>query len=222
MMILLLRFVLLLMHVQPLVIPGERLMYDVNSSRLGKIGRAELSTSLVETEAGSVLRLTFESNAKIFLFKASDRTVSDLDPQSLRTLRYMKRERSPVSKRDENVTVDYAARTWTDGKKTRPLACDDALDELSFIFLIRSIDLAPGQELVLRRHFDNERNPVIVRALPAISDSLHVLEMEVPDKRQDSGVSVLRFYLSHDERRVPVRIESSMPLAGRITMTLQP
>jgi hypothetical protein len=44
--------------------------------------------------------------------------------------------------------------------------------------------------------------------------------MQVPDKRQQSGFSILRFHLSRDERRLPIRIESTMPLAGRVTMTL--
>jgi hypothetical protein len=165
--------------------------------------------------------LSFETNAKVLLFKASDRTISDLDPVELRTVRYSKRERSPVGKRDENVKIDYAAGTWTDEKGVHALASDGALDELSFIFLIRSIELAPGEERTLTRHFDKERNPVKVRSLPAASDTYDVIEMTVPDKRQNSGVSTLRFFLTRDERRIPARIESSMPLAGKITMVLK-
>lgn len=208
---------------RPLVIPGERLTYDMTSARFGKIGRASLNTTLV----AETLRITFDYELKILLFKASDHTVSDLDPERLATLRYTKRERSPIGRRNEDITVDRAAHTWTDGNATSPLASEEPLDELSFINLVRSLVLTRGAEVVLNRHFDKDRNPVRVRLIAAPVDSIinnapvDVLEMRVPDKRQDTGVSVLRFYLSRNASRVPLRIESTMPIAGRITMNLR-
>lgn len=212
---------LLLSQLQPLIIPGEHLTYDVSSSRMGKIGKAELSTVAAETEAGRIIRLTFQTDVKVLLFKASDRTVSELDATHLNTLRYSKRERSPIGKRDENVAVDIAAGTWTDGHVTRTLACTSALDELSIIFLIRALRLEPGQEHTVTRHFDSRRNPIKLRALGRVSEVYDVIEMTVPDDRQDTGVSVLRFFISRDESRIPVRIESTMPVAGRIVMVLR-
>lgn len=209
---------ILLVQTEPLVIPGEFLTYEVSSSTFGKIGQARFSVS--ELENGS-LRLAFEFDARVFLFKASDRTVSELDRRTLRTLRYAKRERSPIGRRNESIVVDHAASSWTDAEgTTHELASDDALDELSFIYLIRNLDLAPGEERVLERHFDSARNPVTVRSVAGSSAVLDVIEMSVPDPRQKSGNSVLRFHLSRDQQRVPLRIESSMPLAGRVTMTL--
>lgn len=209
--------------IRPLVLAGERLTYDVTSARFGKVGRATLNTTLVD----GTLRITFDSNLKILLFKASDHTVSELDADRLTTLRYTKQERSPIGKRDENVTIDRAAHTWTDGNTAHPLASVEALDELSIINLARALVLTHGQEVVLTRHFDRDRNPVRMRLLAAPADSMinnapvDVIEMRVPDKRQNKGVSVLRFYLTRDARRVPVRIESAMPIAGRITMNLR-
>lgn len=210
-------FLWLFAQTNPLIIPGERLTYEIRSTRAGTIGTAQLSTE----RSDDVLRLTFETNAKVLLFKASDRTTSELEPETLRTLRYSKRERSPLGKREETVTIDYAAGTWSDGETTRQLACESPLDELSFIFLVRSITLQPGEERIITRHFDRERNPVRLRALADASQNYDVVEMTVPDKRQNSGVSVLRFFLTRDDRRVPARIESSMPVVGRVTMLLK-
>jgi hypothetical protein len=44
--------------------------------------------------------------------------------------------------------------------------------------------------------------------------------MRVPDARQKHGFSTIRFFISDDAERVPVRIETSMPVAGQIVMTL--
>jgi hypothetical protein len=215
-MAILLPLLLALAHLQPLIIPGEHLTYEVTSARFGKLGHAEFSVTVLPS--GS-LELAFDFDARVLLFKASDHTRSVLEPITLRTLQYSKRERSPVGKRDEIVMIDHATSTWNGNGLTRPLASEDALDELSFIYLVRSLELAPGEERILPRHFDAARNPVKARAI-ASDEGLDVIEMQVPDKRQQSGFSILRFHLSRDERRLPIRIESTMPLAGRVTMTL--
>lgn len=207
-------FLLLFAPMQPLVIPGERLTYEVSSARFGGLGHARFTVTEL---ASGVLRITFDFDAKVLFFKASDHTVSELDPKTLRTLRYTKHERSPVGRRTEDVRIDYETSTWTDGGQIQTLASREPLDELSFIYLIRGLDLAPGQELVLRRHFDYARNPVRIQAA---DNDASVIEMHVPDARQKNGVSVLRFHLDANNGRVPLRIESTMPVVGKVLMKL--
>jgi hypothetical protein len=102
------------------------------------------------------------------------------------------------------------------------------LDELSFIYFLRTIAFVDDSLLEFDRHYAAERNPTTVRmigrdtvetgvgALPAI-----VLELKVKDpRRYGSGVGVIRIHLTDDARRVPVRIESDIPVAGKAVMTL--
>ena len=206
-----------LAHLEPLVIPGERLVYEVRSARFGDMGRAEFNTA---TLADGTVRLSFDFATRVLLFKVSDHTYSELDPFTLSSRRYVKRERSPLGSRDEDVIIDHATSTWTAQGESRPLASADPLDELSIIYLIRNMQLAPGAEHVIERHFDAARNPIRVHRLADAADSVDIVEMIVPDTRQKHGSSVLRFHISRDARRVPVRIESSMPIAGRVVMTL--
>lgn len=206
---------LLLMPLQPLIIPGERLTYDVVSERFGGLGQAVFSATLLDN--GNV-RLSFEFETRVLLFRASDHTTSELDGVALRTVRYHKRERSPLGGRDEEVVIDHMRATWTEDGESHPLASAEPLDELSIIYLLRNLELENGKERVIMRHFDRARNPIRVRAVAA--GHVDIVEMSVPDARQKGGVSVLRFHLSRDHRRVPLRIESSMPVAGRVTMTL--
>jgi hypothetical protein len=42
----------------------------------------------------------------------------------------------------------------------------------------------------------------------------------VPDARQGDGRSRLRFYISDDAERLVLRIDSSMPVGGALTLTL--
>lgn len=61
------------------------------------------------------------------------------------------------------------------------------------------------------RHEVEARNPVRDRSLPAVFDGYDVVERIVPDRRQKSGASGLRFYLKCNEKKIPVCIESSIP-----------
>lgn len=190
----------------PLVRAGEQLVYQVHSSRFGNIGKAVLQVDRDTLDGAPAFLLSFDFNARIALFKVSDHTRSWLDATELSTLRYQKHERSPIGGRHEDVRIADVARTT-----------DLPLDELSFIYFIRALDLAAGDTIVVRRHFDARRNPVRIVAL-----GTRHYEMTVPDSRQKHGTSQLRFLISNDEARVPLRIESTMPVAGAITMTLVP
>ncbi|HEX6558422.1 MAG TPA: DUF3108 domain-containing protein [Longimicrobiales bacterium] len=209
---------------RPLIRPGEDLHYTVQSSRMGRLGTAEMKVQAGEIIDGMpVYELSFAFSGKVALFKIRDETRSWLRVDSLCTVRYSKHERSPISRRDEDVVVDRTLNQWADGKNRAPLASDHPLDELSFIYLVRSLDLKVSEVVEIRRHFDVRRNPVRIEAV-AKQDvdgrAVVVYEMRVPDPRQKNGTSSIRFFISDDAARIPLRIESSMPMAGTIVMTL--
>jgi hypothetical protein len=88
---------------------------------------------------------------------------------------------------------------------------------------VRSLDLQTSEVVEVRRHFDVRRNPVRIEAIARkVVDgrAVVVYEMRVPDTRQKNGTSMIRFFISDDAERVPVRIETSMPVAGAVTMSL--
>ena len=76
------------------------------------------------------------------------------------------------------------------------------------------------------RHFEMARNPTLVRVIGretletrAGTFRTIVVDMEVKDGRYGSG-GTIRLHLSDDVRRLPVRIESSIPMAGRAVLLL--
>ena len=87
--------------------------------------------------------------------------------------------------------------------------------------------LADGATLVLDRHFDPSRSPTTLRALGRGSVSTKAgvfttreIEMRVRDTRNYKGEGIIRFSLSDDACRRPVRIESTIPGAGTVVLTL--
>ena len=72
------------------------------------------------------------------------------------------------------------------------------------------------------------RNPTVVRVLKrevlttrAGTFATVQIEMRVKDAERYSGEGVIRIHFTDDGRRLPVRIESTIPQAGKTVMTLE-
>jgi hypothetical protein len=207
---------------------GERLEYRVVLSVLGDVGSGVMR---IEPDSGSGGRLwvmRFEMDAGKGPIRAIDRTASWFDPLRFAIERFEKRERHPLSRSVEVVTIDRAARTFTDsGKPPLALGAELPLDELSFLYLLRTLPLAADTTLRVDRHFDPARNPTIVRVragevieTPVGLFRTRLVEMEVRDPKRYRGTGTIRIHLSDDDCRIPVRIESRMPVFGVTTLTL--
>ena len=209
--------------------PGEELVFEIRSSRFGNVGRARMAVAGPESVRGhEAYVLHFDFRTRITFFTVEDSTRSWIDPLRMASLRYRKRERQPLSSRDEEVEIHPEERRWeaADGRSGRS-PTTAPLDELSFIYFLRTLPLAAGEVREFDRHFDPERNPVVVRMIgreslraPVGDFETLVVEMQVHDSGRFGGEGVMRFHLTDDERRLPVRIESSVPIAGTLVMDL--
>lgn len=209
--------------------PGEEMVYRA-SGRLGRIGTGTMRVEGPEEVAGRrALLLRFDFQGRVGPARVEDRTRSWLDPATFRALRYSKHERSPVTRADVDVQFDAKGGSWRNAAgQTGALATAEPLDELSFLYFLRTIPLVDGQTLSLRRHYDPGRNPVEVHVVgrgrtetPAGEFATVQVEMRVRDPQRFRGRGGhIRLFLTDDARRIPVRIESSVPVMGRMTMTL--
>jgi hypothetical protein len=214
---------------RPVIHDGERLTYAIRSSRFGDMGIATMRVDADTTDGHTAYRLSFDFSTKVMLFRVSDRTRSWVDAATLTTLRYSKRERSPVGNFDEEVRIMTEAGEWFDGDRTHRLASLNPLDELAFIYFVRGAARDVGTEgLTVERHFDIGRNPVRLTyrgtvRIAALGDSLlaREIQMEARDARQKNGTTKMTLYIGSDDVSLPLRIVTSMPLAGNLTMTLQ-
>jgi hypothetical protein len=200
--------------------PGESCVYR-GSNRLGRIG-----TGTMAVDPGYVLR--FDFRGRVGPLTVNDRSRSWFDPATMASARYTKHERTPVSSRDEDVRMDAASLRWTGaGGAGGAMPTRTPLDELSFLYFIRTLPLAPGDRYDLSRHYDAARNPVVVRVVgrgvitvPAGSFQTIEVEMRVKDPARYRGEGVIQLHLTDDRRRALVRIESDIPRAGRMVLSL--
>ena len=209
---------------------GERLEYRVRLSAVGMTGKGAMWIDGPETVRGvETYVLHFGFKARVGPVRVADATESWLDPRRMASLRFVKRERHPFSSSDQDVTMYPSERRWAsaDGEAGESLT-DAPLDELSFIYFLRTVPLDADSVYRFDRHFDAARNPTTVRVVGR--DSLTVdagtfavvlVEMRVKDPERYSGEGVIRIHFTDDARRLPVRIESTIPRAGTAIMTLQ-
>jgi hypothetical protein len=210
---------------------GERLRYRVSVSRLGTVGEGEMSVSGPEAVRGTeTLVLTSEISAKVGFVKKTERAESWIDPTRMAALRYQKRTRGAFTRDDEqHVELFPQDQRWKDDRGRQGQSPTSApLDELSFIYYLRTLPFDADSVSQIVRHYDPARNPIAVRVTgrdtvrtTAGTFPTIVVEMRVKDPRRYGGEGVIRLHLSDDAFRYPVRIESAVPVLGATVLTLE-
>lgn len=215
--------------VHPSFAPGETLVYHVRMGALAS-GRGEMRVRGPEFVSDrSTYLLSFEVRGGFGPFRMEGRTHSWVDAVSLAAVRFHKYERSPFGSSTRTVDLLTPGGIWRDDDGDEgKMPTTDPLDELSFLYYVRSLPLPDGARYGVARHFEQARNPVIITVaarehirVPAGSFDVVVVDMQVPgDDHLEDGSSI-RLYLTDDDRRVPVRIESSVRHVGRVVLTLE-
>jgi hypothetical protein len=207
----------------------EALCYDVTLGLLGTVGRASLrieASAPVRDEPVHLLR--FDIDAGVGPFRGEHHSKSWLSTRRLRSLRYEVDESSVLERRREKVEVYPDEGRWEGGGELGENVPADPLDELSFLYALRTLPLAPGQAFRLDRHYDARRNPALIRVLGRervrLSSGEHetlLVEMEVRAPKGHGDAARLKLNVTDDERRTPVRIELSSAVIGTMTLSLR-
>jgi hypothetical protein len=211
-------------------VAGERLHYRVSVSRLGTIGEGMMSVDgPVDVRGTQTLVLRSEMKAQVAFLKSDERAESWIDPTRMAVLRYQKTGKGSMARGDVNIEVFPNEGRWEDGRgKVGELPTDAPLDELSFIYYLRTLPLESDTVENVVKHYDPNRNPISIRVIgretvrtKAGTFPTIVVEMKVKDpKRYGDGEGTIRINLSDDVYRYPVRIESHVPVFGSTVLTL--
>ncbi|HEX8393279.1 MAG TPA: DUF3108 domain-containing protein [Longimicrobium sp.] len=219
-------------HAQPPVLPfapGESCVYRA-SGPLGRVGSGTFAVQRGDGEGAGNWLLRFDIRGRVGPAVVENHSRSWFDPDRVASVRFSKTERSPVSSSREEVRMDAESGRWTgaDGGQGGEMPTRAPLDELSFIYFLRTLRLADGEMHSLARHFDAARGPVRVRVVgrapvrvPAGEFRAVQVEMRVPDPRRYGGEGVILIHFSDDARHVPLRIDSRIPRAGHMVLTLE-
>lgn len=224
---------------------GERAVYDV-SVALGSVrsprplGEARLSVEGRERVGGTTTyRATLEVEGGVpMLYRMDDRQASWIAPDPIRALRYEERLREGDYRRHRRYRLDQEAGRYTrydreDGdwrrveEETDVPMPDGALDEVSFLYFVRSLPLEPGATYRYERFFESDGNPVVLEVLERERVRVPAGRFETVVVRpilQTDGLfgegGRAKVWVTDDERRIIVKIESTMKV-GRVNMHLR-
>ena len=185
-------------------------------------------------------RIAMEMKGSIPFYRMDDRSVSWLATEPYRTLRFEEILHQGAYRRHQRWELDHEALTatredWDEEiqayrphRRQRDLPIPaGALDEISYLFLIRSLPFEVGQTYEFDRYFEEDGNPVIVEVLrrervrvPAGTFETFVVRPTIQTDGLFGEEGQAEVFISDDDRRLIVQIKSRMR-RGSVNMYLR-
>ncbi len=228
----------------PTVLPfstGERLEYAVTVARV-RLGRAMLSVEAEEEIRGvPTYRLALEVEIKAPFLRFSDREVSWLATEPFRSIVF-ERRREEGSKHDyrrylfDHGALRYDSEVWdpTSQQFTRVPGGDSegtipagAIDEISALFVLRTLSLEPGAVHTMDTYLDGGEEAIVFRVIgrervkvPEGRFDVVVVEPDIPALGPFQAEKEARIYITDDTRRLIVKITTRTKV-GLLTFYLK-
>jgi len=156
-----------------------------------------------------------------------DTTVSWFDSATFNSLRFAQNLHDPGyhANRDTHIFPDDKTYRTKDGEIHPSVA--DPLDDMSLVYLVRTLPLEPGQCYVLSRYFKPESNPVVVHVVrrdtvdvPAGRFPAIMLRPEIKTKGMFSKDGHAELWLADDSARTVLQLKTGLQI-GTISLRLR-
>ncbi len=210
--------------------PGEHLLYQV---KLGvfSVGEGHMQVIGLDSVRGHlVYHTSLRIDGGVPLFRVNDNFQSWFGVTDLVSHRFIKDQREGGYKAFRHYEFFPEERRFergdNDAEKTIPT--DQPLDDVSFLYFVRTLPLEVGREYSFDRYFKEDGNPVLIRVLrietievPAGSFETIVVRPIIKTKGLFSQGGEAELYFTNDDRRILVHMKSKVPLVGSINLNLK-
>ena len=105
---------------------------------------------------------------------------------------------------------------------------DEPLDDIAFLYFVRSHPMEVGQEYRFDRYYKEGGNPVVIQVLrietievPAGRFETIVVRPIIQTKGLFGQGGKAELYFTNDDRRILVQMKSSVPVVGRLSLHLK-
>jgi len=213
--------------------PGERLEYKV---KLGifSVGNGFLTIPAIDTIRGRPayhLMMGLDASQFFGAIKVRDRFESWLDIHELASLRFHKDQHEVSYKAQKKYEIFPAETRWgrgDEGTDSGQTLTDQPLDEIAFIYFIRTLPLEVGDVYTFDHYFKEEGNPVVVKVLrretrevPAGTFETVVVQPIIQTDGLFSEGGNAEIYFTDDRERRIVYLRSEIPVVGSVTLHLE-
>jgi hypothetical protein len=210
---------------------GERMTYRVKLGIVGEVGRGlfEIDSILHTVNGHASYQLRFQVNGGIPFAHVDDDYHSWLDVQTLVSRRFKQDQKEVRYERHRAFDFFPEERRWAriDNDEKGELPTDEPLDDVSFIYYIRTLPLEVGKTYTLNRYFKDDGNPVTVQVLrkqtivvPAGKFKTIVVRPIIRTKGLFSEGGEAEVYFSDDPRRILVALKSKVKILRSLDMNL--
>ena len=145
----------------------ERATYEVRLGLFGDVGSASMEILPLERIRGRhTYPMVFTLQGRVLFARVDDRLQSWLDVGRLHALRFKQDQKEVNFERHRTTDFHTDRMEWErQSGTTGPLASDQPLDDVSFLYFIRTIPLEVGRTYSFNRYWKEDGNPVTVRVL---------------------------------------------------------
>jgi len=210
--------------------PGEKMVFNITYGII-TAGEATLEIAgLTEYQGHTCYNIQSKTMSNRFfssVYKVRDKIVSYIDTEQLCSRYFYKRLREGDYKKTVEISFDHDAglARYSNGQEyeTTP----GVQDVLSAFYYVRSLDLKPGQEYAVPAHSSRKTYDLKVLVhrrehvkVPAGEWDCLVVEPIIEGEGLFKHEGRLTLYLTDDERKVPVLIQTKVPV-GTIDVELK-
>lgn len=211
--------------------PGERLVYKVKIG-IFNAGEGQMSIPELDTIRGrDAYRISMTIQGGLGPAKVNDAYSSWLDIRTLQSWRFIQDIHEVRYKSFRHYEFYPERRLWDreDNDESGPLASLLPLDDIAFIYFIRTLPLEVGKSYSFDRYFKVEGNPVTVTVLrkdrrktEAGEFATLVVQPIIRTKGLFSQGGKAEIHFTDDARRLPVYVKSDIPnFPGSLTLHLK-
>ncbi|HSW29746.1 MAG TPA: DUF3108 domain-containing protein [Longimicrobiales bacterium] len=211
--------------------PGERLVYKVKIG-IFNAGEGQMSIPDLDTLRGhDAYRISMTIRGGLGPARVNDAYSSWLDVRTLQSWRFIQDIHEVNYKSFRHYEFYPERRLWDreDNDESGPLASLLPLDDIAFIYFIRTLPLEVGKAYTFDRYFKVEGNPVTVtvirrdrRKTEAGEFTTLVVQPIIRTKGLFSQGGKAEIHFTDDDRRIPVYVKSDIPsFPGSLTLHLK-
>lgn len=210
--------------------PGEQAEYQV------KLGAFSVGSGLMQVVNVEPVRghpsyhVSWMIKGGIPLARVDDHYESWFDVETLSTRRSIQRIHEVRYRANREYEIYPEERRWErlDNDRAEDMSTDEPLDDISFIYFVRTLPLEVGETYTLDRYFRADRNPVIVQVLrretievPAGTFDTIVVRPIIKSGGLFGEGGEAEVYFTDDDRRMLVRLSSRVPVMGSLSLHLR-
>jgi hypothetical protein len=210
--------------------PGEQMIYKVKVGFLNA-GEGQMSIPAVDVVRGrDAYHLNMSIDGGVMGLSVHDTYDSWLDIRTLQSWRFIQDINDPGYTSYRHYEFYPDRRLWDreDNDESGPLASTIPLDDISFIYFIRTLPLEVGKTYTFDRYFKAEGNPVTVKVLRRDrrkTDAGEFRTVVVQPLIRTKGLFAggkAELHFTDDERRILVYMKSDIPkFPGSLTLHLK-